>query len=90
MSALRTALALIAVALTSACAVGPNYRAPTTTPGAGPFVSAPPRLTTAQAPAADWWRLYDDPLLDGLVGEALVHNPPWRWPPRTCARCAPR
>jgi NodT family efflux transporter outer membrane factor (OMF) lipoprotein len=73
-SALRTALALAAALLTSACAVGPNYRTATRPPAAGPFVSAPATLTTAQAPAADWWRLYDDPLLDGLVDEALAHN----------------
>src|SRR3546814_3996718 len=24
--------------------------------------------------AADWWRLYDDPVLDGLVADALANN----------------
>ena len=59
----------------AACAVGPNYRAPQTPTDAGaPFVSATPRIATAEAPPADWWRLYDDPTLDGLVQQALTEN----------------
>jgi len=59
----------------SACAVGPNYHAPQTpTDAAAPFVSATPRTATAEAPPTDWWRLYDDPTLDGLVQEALTEN----------------
>jgi NodT family efflux transporter outer membrane factor (OMF) lipoprotein len=64
----------IALAL-SACAVGPNYRAPQTpTDAAAPFVSATPRIASAEPPPADWWRLYDDPTLDGLVQQALTEN----------------
>jgi NodT family efflux transporter outer membrane factor (OMF) lipoprotein len=59
----------------SACAVGPNYRAPQAPTGAGaPFVSATPAVATADQPPADWWRLYDDPTLDGLVQQALTEN----------------
>ena len=29
----------------------------------------------AQEPVQkDWWRLYNDPVLDGLVGDALARN----------------
>jgi len=69
-------LALLPLALAaSACAVGPNYRAPQTPTDAGaPFVSAKPAIATAEAPPPDWWRLYDDPTLDGLVQQALTEN----------------
>ena len=67
------------IALTTAlggCAtVGPDYapELPRATSQAslisvseGPFVPAPP--------PNDWWSLYNDPLLDGLVAEALAAN----------------
>jgi len=57
------------------CAVGPNYQAPKTpATAAGPFVSTAPSSADAQAVPADWWRLYNDPVLDRLVREALVEN----------------
>ncbi|KHL24594.1 transporter [Croceibacterium mercuriale] len=64
-----TALAL------SACAVGPDFAAPTPRPAeSGPFLSAAsPAFTPAPLPA-DWWRMYDDPVLDGLVADALAAN----------------
>ena len=75
MSAWRClALAPLMVGMT-ACAVGPNYHDPHTPPTAGaPFVSATPSVATADAPPADWWRLYDDPALDALVRQALTEN----------------
>jgi NodT family efflux transporter outer membrane factor (OMF) lipoprotein len=57
------------------CAVGPNYHAPATPlTSAGPFVSTAPSSSTSQTLPADWWRLYDDPVLDRLVREALAEN----------------
>lgn len=57
------------------CAVGPNYKAPATPPkAAGPFVSSAPASSSPDALPANWWRLYDDPVLDRLVQEALVEN----------------
>ena len=57
------------------CAVGPNYRAPATPPSAaGAFVSTAPSSAQTTAAPADWWRLYDDPVLDRLVREALLEN----------------
>lgn len=59
----------------ASCAVGPHYVAPQTPSEArGPFVSASPATAANQPPPPDWWRLYDDPVLDRLVGEALVEN----------------
>jgi NodT family efflux transporter outer membrane factor (OMF) lipoprotein len=61
--------------LAGGCAVGPTYRAPATPPAAsGAFVSAVPAMASADAPPDDWWRLYDDPTLDGLVKQALTEN----------------
>lgn len=71
----KTLLAVLASVSLSACAVGPNYErpaAPTTSQGA--FVSAEASVATAEAPPGDWWRLFQDPALDGLVQEALAAN----------------
>jgi NodT family efflux transporter outer membrane factor (OMF) lipoprotein len=59
----------------SACAVGPDYVAPPPrSASSGPFLSADrPALTPTPLPA-DWWRLYNDPVLDGLVADALAAN----------------
>ncbi|MGC1272007.1 MAG: TolC family protein, partial [Croceibacterium sp.] len=65
---------LSALAL-SGCAVGPDYAQSSPRPASsGPFlaVGAPP--VTASPLPADWWRLYDDPVLDGLVADALAAN----------------
>ena len=71
---MRRIVAALALAL-AGCAVGPNYRAPATPPvAAGAFVSATPAIAAADAPPANWWRLYDDAALDGLVREALTEN----------------
>jgi len=62
--------------LLSACAVGPDYVAKAPAPAeAGAFVEsrASPTLSTQPLPAS-WWRLFEDPVLDRLVGEALAHN----------------
>jgi NodT family efflux transporter outer membrane factor (OMF) lipoprotein len=69
------ALALIlASSLLAGCAVGPDYVRPRAA-GAdrGAFAAAGPAETGA-APPAQWWRLYNDPALDGLVRQALTHN----------------
>ncbi len=69
---------LLALAL-AACTAGPNYHVPehamAKTPSAnGPFASGH-EAAFANAPLPDhWWRLYDDPRLDGYVKEALAAN----------------
>lgn len=69
----RNAALLMALAL-PACAVGPRYHSPPTpTPAAGPFVSTAP-VGSDQPPPDNWWRLYRNPLLDRLVGQALTEN----------------
>jgi len=70
--ALRRAFWTALATLLSACAVGPDYAPPQT---------QPPKQW-AEAPAApqaaprldDWWKTFNDPVLDHLVKEALLSN----------------
>ena len=73
---LRSRLATLPALALAACAVGPDYRAPTVEPAArAPFVEnkATPLLSDA-ATRADWWRMYDDPALDRLIADAFAYN----------------
>jgi multidrug efflux system outer membrane protein len=65
---LITALAL----LLSACAVGPDYKAPDT--AAATIVNAQSPQFIAQNPEAAWWQQFDDTELDSLVKRALGAN----------------
>lgn len=72
---LRPALLAAALAL-SACTVGPNYTRPATAippafkEATGWTVAAPGDLLDRGA----WWRLFGDPVLDGLCGRIEVSN----------------
>jgi NodT family efflux transporter outer membrane factor (OMF) lipoprotein len=50
----------------------PQFVVPDTWEGAGPFVKANP---SDDAIRPDWWKLYDDPILNGLVEQGLAANP---------------
>jgi len=68
-----TATAFASLALAS-CAVGPKAPDATLPPSAsGAFIGANSAVT-AEAARDDWWRLYDDPTLDGLISLALAEN----------------
>lgn len=71
---LRSILATASALALAACATGPDY-APPKTPAAAaaPFVSTSAAVSTAPADA-EWWRLYRDPVLDGLIADALAAN----------------
>jgi NodT family efflux transporter outer membrane factor (OMF) lipoprotein len=70
----RVSAGLLAALLT-ACRVGPNYHAPVLPTGAeAPLMSVNAAAETPATPPDAWWRLYDDPRLDGLVQEALQAN----------------
>lgn len=56
----------------TACAVGPDYRAPATPAPAG-FAAAGAEVS-AEAPAAAFWTVFSDPLLSELVQHSLQHN----------------
>ena len=61
--------------LLSGCAVGPDFRPAATPPAASAaFTAATPATATPAATPAAWWRLYDDPVLEALIGEAFAAN----------------
>jgi NodT family efflux transporter outer membrane factor (OMF) lipoprotein len=76
MYSLRSMLLLTAGSLSlAACAAGPDYARPQATPAAEQgFIGASSPAVVAEAPQGDWWRLYQDPVLDGLVADALRAN----------------
>lgn len=64
------ALAL-AASLATGCTVGPDYTRPTIdTPAT--FTYSP--KDTASTVNTTWWKQFDDPVLDGLITEALANN----------------
>ncbi len=73
---MKRLLSLVPALALSACVVGPNYRRPATPPtAAGGFAeTARTRAAGATPVTGRWWRLYEDPVLDRLVSDALVHN----------------
>lgn len=77
--AISAAALLGLAALLGACTVGPNYEVPKDAviraPGAaGTLTGANGAEVTQDAVPANWWRLYDDPVLDSLVQDALHSN----------------
>lgn len=73
---MKTLLLAAASALALAgCTVGPDYVRPVTpTSASTPFIgSASPVVSTADANDR-WWQLYNDPVLDSLIADALAAN----------------
>lgn len=77
---MRRALLVTASALLlSACASAPVYQrakdAAIANPDAqGAFIEARNKAFAANAVPGDWWKLYDDPKLNSLIGDALAAN----------------
>ncbi len=68
---MRPLVLVAAVGLLAACAVGPDYRRPA--------VEVPEALRYSEKDAqdianADWWRQFQDPVLDNLVTSAIAGN----------------
>jgi NodT family efflux transporter outer membrane factor (OMF) lipoprotein len=84
----RLVPAALTVAVLGACTVGPNYKVPDTALINQPLANRPlvetehdihATATVARAASADpvptyWWKLYDDPVLNGLIEQALQRN----------------
>ncbi len=71
----RKSLALaLPLALSTACMVGPNYKTPKSdvAPQWIPSPAAAPRPLNAAD--AYWWKVFEDPVLDGLVEAAYQNN----------------
>jgi multidrug efflux system outer membrane protein len=66
---------LLGACTLGACAAGPDYRPPATAASAAaPFRGgAAPAVSAAEAQDR-WWMLYNDPMLDSLVSDALAAN----------------
>ena len=58
--------------LLSGCAVGPDYLRPASNLPA--TYEAPATNETAAEVNAEWWKLFHDPVLDGIVATALTNN----------------
>lgn len=75
---MKAGAALLALAA-GACVAGPDYRVPDRALVRSPVANAPfdsgaaPAFVQAEPPGR-WWQLYRDPVLDGLVTEALAAN----------------
>lgn len=66
---------LILAGLLAGCAVGPNYERPAPPQAAaGSFVDPGTTKVSTGAVQSEWWRLFNDPVLDRLVVDALTHN----------------
>jgi multidrug efflux system outer membrane protein len=66
------ALAIAVSLLLAGCMVGPDYKRPETNlPGA--FLEPSSGTASLQVPS-DWWKLYNDPLLNQLVADGLANN----------------
>lgn len=69
----RIGILALATSLLASCAVGPNYRRP---------VIDAPEVTRGQVEPAEaasladlpWWQVFDDPVLQGLVTDAIHNN----------------
>lgn len=68
------AAGLCVAALLTGCATARTPQTSIPPSANGPFVAAAGGVETSSQARADWWRLYNDPVLDGLVTEALANN----------------
>ena len=70
---LKVQLGLFAsMLLLSACAVGPDYKTPVQAPVV--LQNAPAGAFSTANPEAQWWKAFNDPVLDGLISQALAGN----------------
>jgi len=72
-SDVRRACGLAAAVIVTGCAVGPNYHRPAT-PVDAHFVNAGEPGFAEEEGVERYWTKFADPLLEGLVGEAVAHN----------------
>jgi NodT family efflux transporter outer membrane factor (OMF) lipoprotein len=75
----KLAAAALLASLAACSTVGPNYKVPEQAvvkrpEAAAPFLGAQEAAYKPEALPAHWWRLYDDPVLDKLIEQALAAN----------------
>src|SRR5215470_8824783 len=69
---LRKLLAILAAVALAGCAVGPHYKPPE--PSGVTYHAADPQLVTQEPFAPQWWKQFEDPVLDSLVVKAVRAN----------------
>ena len=80
MNSVKTIGALALLAALAACGtVGPNYKVPKQAvvkrpDASAPFLGAAETMYKSEPLPAQWWRLYQDPVLDKLIQQALAAN----------------
>ncbi len=58
----------------NACKVGPNYDKPTEVPAQTWTSSSTPSVTPSEPELNEWWKRFNDPILDQLVAQAQQSN----------------
>lgn len=72
---MKRTLTLISAFALSGCVVGPNYVSPAANqPAQGSLTQASAPGLAPEEPPAEWWHLYEAPVVDRLVAEALAAN----------------
>lgn len=66
-------LLLVSVLSLSACAAGPDYKAPQSTYNSD-WVSPGVEAVDAPSIQLDWWTVFDDPLLESFIARAVQEN----------------
>ena len=68
----RSLVLIVTLGVLGGCAVGPNYKRPAVeAPGAYRFATGESASSFADLP---WWQVFQDPILQGLIGTALTNN----------------
>jgi len=81
----KSIIAFFVSAALSGCAVGPNYHRPTTQVATQFPTTAPKQETRGESSASndvyshapaqtEFWKQFDDPVLNGMIGDALAAN----------------
>src|SRR5512136_1322539 len=60
--------------LISGCAVGPNFTRPSVKVSQNWLEESDPRIKNEAAEYRNWWRAFDDPVLDKLINRAYQEN----------------
>jgi NodT family efflux transporter outer membrane factor (OMF) lipoprotein len=63
-----------ALLASTGCMVGPNFLRPKATVSANWLETGDPRVSTESATYRDWWRAFNDPVLDRLIERAYQEN----------------
>ena len=63
---------IVSTALLAGCAIGPDYKRPAV--AEPPTFRGQERTEAVSFADAPWWQVFQDPILQGLIREALRNN----------------